>query len=228
MCDLLVAASSLRTDASKVARMVKMWVDNIDARKEKDEARSEMKRLQALRENDMDAYASLVADTKNGRLKYLLNETDTYIATINKMIRDQRSDEENAAPGASYPAAAAVDVQSQYDKKVTQKAKEYYRDTHRTAENVVQPSMLKGGGDLKEYQLHGLQWLVSLYNNGLNGILADEMGLGRLLHLTCRPSLFCRKDHPDHRLAGVPHGVQAQQRPLSDRSAALHALELGE
>jgi len=28
---------------------------------------------------------------------------------------------------------------------------------------------------LKEYQLKGLQWMVSLYNNRLNGILADEM-----------------------------------------------------
>jgi SNF2 family DNA or RNA helicase len=37
------------------------------------------------------------------------------------------------------------------------------------------------GGDLKEYQLAGLQWLVSLYNNNLNGILADEMGLGKTI-----------------------------------------------
>ena len=25
----------------------------------------------------------------------------------------------------------------------------------------------------------GLQWMVSLFNNRLNGILADEMGLGK-------------------------------------------------
>lgn len=31
-------------------------------------------------------------------------------------------------------------------------------------------------GKLKEYQIKGLEWLVSLYNNNLNGILADEMG----------------------------------------------------
>jgi ATP-dependent DNA helicase len=28
-------------------------------------------------------------------------------------------------------------------------------------------------------QLAGLEWLISLYENGLNGILADEMGLGK-------------------------------------------------
>ena len=31
------------------------------------------------------------------------------------------------------------------------------------------------GGQLKEYQMAGLRWLVSLHNNNLNGILADEM-----------------------------------------------------
>ncbi len=29
----------------------------------------------------------------------------------------------------------------------------------------------------------GLQWLVSLFNNNLNGILADEMGLGKTIQV---------------------------------------------
>lgn len=32
---------------------------------------------------------------------------------------------------------------------------------------------------LKPYQLRGLSWLASLYDQGINGILADEMGLGK-------------------------------------------------
>ena len=40
-----------------------------------------------------------------------------------------------------------------------------------------QPSLLTGA-KLKPYQMDGLVWLTSLYENGLNGILADEMGLG--------------------------------------------------
>uniref|UniRef100_A0A3P8VIQ0 SWI/SNF related BAF chromatin remodeling complex subunit ATPase 4 n=1 Tax=Cynoglossus semilaevis TaxID=244447 RepID=A0A3P8VIQ0_CYNSE len=31
------------------------------------------------------------------------------------------------------------------------------------------------------YTIKGLEWLVSLYNNNLNGILADEMGLGKTI-----------------------------------------------
>lgn len=45
-----------------------------------------------------------------------------------------------------------------------------------------QPSSLKGG-TLKPYQLEGLQWLLSLWENGLSGILADEMGLGKTIQI---------------------------------------------
>lgn len=34
-------------------------------------------------------------------------------------------------------------------------------------------------GKLKSYQLKGMNWIVNLYEQGINGILADEMGLGK-------------------------------------------------
>lgn len=37
-------------------------------------------------------------------------------------------------------------------------------------------SPLITGATLRDYQLAGVQWLDTLYANGLNGILADEMG----------------------------------------------------
>jgi hypothetical protein len=45
-----------------------------------------------------------------------------------------------------------------------------------------QPRMLTAG-KLREYQIVGLQWMISLYNNKLNGILADEMGLGKTVQV---------------------------------------------
>eukprot|EP00834_Sanchytrium_tribonematis_P000163 NODE_4_length_77007_cov_1.156642.p3 type:complete len:842 gc:universal NODE_4_length_77007_cov_1.156642:15271-12746(-) len=41
------------------------------------------------------------------------------------------------------------------------------------------PAYIKG--TLKDYQVHGLNWLVNLYNHQINGILADEMGLGKTI-----------------------------------------------
>lgn len=36
-------------------------------------------------------------------------------------------------------------------------------------------------GEMRDYQIRGLNWMISLYENGINGILADEMGLGKTL-----------------------------------------------
>ena len=43
-----------------------------------------------------------------------------------------------------------------------------------------QPRLVTGA-TMKTYQISGMEWLISLYENGLNGILADEMGLGKTL-----------------------------------------------
>jgi len=47
---------------------------------------------------------------------------------------------------------------------------------------MEQPKTLTGG-ELMSYQREGLQWLVSLWENGLSGILADEMGLGKTIQV---------------------------------------------
>ncbi len=41
------------------------------------------------------------------------------------------------------------------------------------------PTAFRDIGKLRDYQVAGIKWLISLYENGLNGILADEMGLGK-------------------------------------------------
>ncbi len=48
-------------------------------------------------------------------------------------------------------------------------------ETHH--EDQPQPAMFNG--TLKKYQLKGMNWLLNLYDQGINGILADEMGLGK-------------------------------------------------
>jgi SWI/SNF-related matrix-associated actin-dependent regulator of chromatin subfamily A protein 2/4 len=58
---------------------------------------------------------------------------------------------------------------------------DYYAIAHTITEEITEQSSLCIGGKLKEYQIKGLEWLVSLYNNALNGILADEMGLGKTI-----------------------------------------------
>lgn len=46
------------------------------------------------------------------------------------------------------------------------------------------------GGTMRDYQIAGLNWLISLHENGISGILADEMGLGKTLQ-TISVSALC-------------------------------------
>lgn len=57
----------------------------------------------------------------------------------------------------------------------------YYSIAHTIHEIVTEQASIMVNGKLKEYQIKGLEWLVSLFNNNLNGILADEMGLGKTI-----------------------------------------------
>jgi len=49
--------------------------------------------------------------------------------------------------------------------------------------NLVQQPRNMVGGSLKGYQVEGLRWMATLYENGLSGILADEMGLGKTIQV---------------------------------------------
>jgi SNF2 family DNA or RNA helicase len=184
--DFLKHHRTKKSDILRNAKGVRSYLDYVDVRKEKDKSKDEARRLQALKENDMDAYNKLVAETKNDRLHYLIEQTDGYIATINRMVQDQRNVDNGDEDSTSVPVGddkvnkMINDMPTVENKKGTKISQDYYSQTHSRMEKVVQPSMLRGG-DLKEYQLSGLQWMVSLYNNNLNGILADEMGLGKTI-----------------------------------------------
>lgn len=50
---------------------------------------------------------------------------------------------------------------------------------HNATTEWPQPTIFLG--NLKQFQLKGMNWLISLYDQGINGILADEMGLGKTI-----------------------------------------------
>lgn len=66
-----------------------------------------------------------------------------------------------------------------------------------------QPRLLTGG-TLKDYQLDGMEWLITLFENGLNGILADEMGLGKTVQCIAFLAFLMENDMPGPFLVVVP------------------------
>lgn len=68
------------------------------------------------------------------------------------------------------------------DAKFPFKSVSYSRHNRPQFKKITQdPDYIKStGGELKDFQLTGLNWLAYLWSKGDNGILADEMGLGKV------------------------------------------------
>lgn len=58
---------------------------------------------------------------------------------------------------------------------------------------ATQQPELMTGGKMRKYQLEGLEWLKTLWMNGLCGILADEMGLGKTIQAISLIAFFKEK-----------------------------------
>lgn len=166
------------------------------------ERAAERERVKALKEHDEEAYLRLVKDTKNQRIIDILKQTDAFMAELGARVEASRGVIGGDQPGASEDAMA-VDDDTFGIKANNEK---YNKLTHKVVEEITeQPRMMGQAGKMREYQMMGLRWLASLYNNGLNGILADEMGLGKTIQtVSLLAWLWEQKDNRGPFLCIVP------------------------
>ncbi|KAJ0092543.1 hypothetical protein Patl1_25558 [Pistacia atlantica] len=153
--------------------------------------RIQREKINLLKINDVEGYLRM--DAKSDRVKQLLKETEKYLQKLGSKLQEAKTvasrfehdmDETRAPIIEKYEPAVENEDESD-------QAKAKGLLTSQTAVIVLlivkesiseQPNCLHGG-KLREYQMNGLRWLVSLYNNHLNGILADEMGLGKTVQV---------------------------------------------
>jgi len=165
-------------------------------------------------------------------LTQFLNATETYLTKLGGKIaavKIEQARSEAAAAAASEAEAkglsedeikvlaeeAAANAAMDHGEAILDGAADgedtkerYYAMAHSTQEVIThQPRMLTFG-QLRDYQLVSLQWMVSLYNNKLNGILADEMGLGKTVQVCSLIAyLFESKQNYGPHLIIVPNAV---------------------
>lgn len=156
---------------SQLGRAILASHSQIEREEQKRAERTAKQRLQALKSNDEEAYIKLLDQTKDTRITHILRQTNTFLSSLAQRVKVQQRDT------AYNPRRPRRELGEDEDEESVN----YYEIAHRIKEEVnAQPNILVGG-QLKEYQIKGLQWMVSLYNNNLNGILADEMGLGKTI-----------------------------------------------
>ncbi|QRV76715.1 SNF2 family amino-terminal protein [Ceratobasidium sp. AG-Ba] len=186
--EILATNQNARARMGKMGRSVLQFHVTAEKEEQKRIERISKERLKALKADDEEAYLKLIDTAKDTRITHLLKQTDSYLDSLAQAVVAQQNDDiHRDAPPIPFetedgPTSEATFGAARLDDPNEDKGKvDYYAVAHRIAEKITtQPSILVGG-KLKEYQLKGLQWMVSLYNNRLNGILADEMGLGKTI-----------------------------------------------
>ncbi|KAJ1903164.1 putative ATPase, partial [Coemansia sp. IMI 209127] len=146
--------------------------------------------LRELREKAMAQYEDQPASeaaVRLQRLDFLLEKSAAYASFVAKRLETKR-DEKRDGGAAAKPKRKRAKISIDDDRPIKQEGEEEEEDEEDDKERVIngeavsfrQPRSISGGV-MREYQLEGMEWMASLYENGLNGILADEMGLGKTL-----------------------------------------------
>ncbi|GMH43062.1 hypothetical protein BSKO_10984 [Bryopsis sp. KO-2023] len=137
-------------------------------------------RLEALRSSDVEQYLALLQDAKNQRINHVIRETDKCLRRLAQKLKEARRKRTQetihqsamVVQGTQTPIESLLSTTMEWDSLAASF----------NANLETQPEILVGG-QLREYQMQGVSWLVSLHEHGLNGILADEMGLGKTIQV---------------------------------------------
>ncbi|CAD8149787.1 unnamed protein product [Paramecium pentaurelia] len=154
---------------------------------QREQQRDKQMRMEHIRRGNLETYLQVLEkldEAKKERVVSILRQTDQFLKDIGARVKIQKGEEITEED----EVIDNINSRNGLGYELNQANKVYYNITHKIKEVITQQPALLEGGQLKQYQLQGLDWLVSLYNNNLNGILADEMGLGKTIQTI---SLLC-------------------------------------
>lgn len=206
--ELTESGMAQRQRLQKLGRTMITTHQTIEKEEQKRIERTAKQRLQALKADDEETYLKLLGQAKDTRISHLLKQTDGFLKQLASSVKAQQRNQTNHyRPGNQQEEESSDESSDESGEEGTGRKEktDYYEIAHRVKEEVTAQSSNLVGGSLKEYQLKGLQWMISLYNNNLNGILADEMGLGKTIQtISLITYLIEKKQQPGPYLVIVP------------------------
>lgn len=172
---------------------VKLRLDWMGKKDLNDKEQDERERIEAFKDKKFEIYADLIKRARKERIMQILEETDNFLKELAcKVLEIKKKNDPNFQVNEEVICWLSSKTDEYDFNKSTlmndNYTKFYYNLTHTNTEEISEKPSLLEGGTLKKYQQAGLSWMISLYNNKLNGILADEMGLGKTIQTI---SLLC-------------------------------------
>ncbi|KAI9600087.1 hypothetical protein KEM48_000303 [Puccinia striiformis f. sp. tritici PST-130] len=192
-----IKSTTEASDKPKTERQLRL--DNEKA--ERAVARSDQKKIgdardESLHSRRQEMHAGKVADSIK-RFSYLLGQTELFRHFTD--LKAQREPEfakllaesekmcsKNKAKSKGQSRGRKTEKEEDEELLAAEKRGDKLGDDSQSTSDdepfvfTESPSYVKGG-IMRDYQVQGLNWMISLFHNGINGILADEMGLGKTL-----------------------------------------------
>ncbi|XP_056643642.1 chromatin-remodeling complex ATPase chain Iswi isoform X2 [Diorhabda sublineata] len=158
--------------------------DSTEATAEASETMEEVENVLGQNESSSDTtskgeeFEVKVASDRGKRFDFLLKQTEIFSHFMNQSKTPTK-------PKTGRPKKEKPDTSDLRHRKTEQEEDEELlaetnTKTKPTTRFEASPPYIKNG-EMRDYQIRGLNWMISLYENGINGILADEMGLGKTL-----------------------------------------------
>ncbi|XP_037087225.1 SWI/SNF-related matrix-associated actin-dependent regulator of chromatin subfamily A member 5-like [Pollicipes pollicipes] len=166
-------------------------------------------------EKGSDTYEMSREKDRSKRFDFLLKQTEIFAHFMSTAGRHKPSSPLKVKPGRPKKVQTEVaDGDHRHRMTEQDEDEELLAEAGKGTKAIVRfdesPHYIKGG-KLRDYQVRGLNWMIGLYENGINGILADEMGLGKTLQTI---SLLGYMKH--YRNIHGPHMVIVPKSTLSN------------
>ncbi|KRT79177.1 helicase [Oryctes borbonicus] len=120
---------------------------------------------------------------RSKRFDFLLKQTEIFSHFMTSHTSKSKDKPKSGRPKKVKSDEAAI-ADHRHRKTEQEEDEELLAETNAKSKPTIRfeasPPYIKNG-EMRDYQIRGLNWMISLYENGINGILADEMGLGKTL-----------------------------------------------
>jgi SWI/SNF-related matrix-associated actin-dependent regulator of chromatin subfamily A member 5 len=132
-------------------------------------------KLLELKEKQKQLDANIAADNRSIRMNYLMQQSEVFSHFLSES--DTSSSNISNSNSNKKNSTRTRMSEEEEDKQMMKLAATKSITSTRL---LSQPPSITGGA-MRSYQLEGLNWMIKLNDNNINGILADEMGLGKTL-----------------------------------------------
>ena len=140
--------------------------------------------------------------TALGRLNLLLQQTEQFSAYVKPTTTSSEANGGSSRGEKSKRSHLDAKEKEEDAELVEDELEEEAHTQPHVTRLLTQPSCVVG--EMRDYQLEALNWLIRLHEQKINGILADEMGLGTA--------------HPSHRHTPLHLPTPSYHHPIPSHS----------